>query len=382
MKIFKSSKYFFLITLLCCVNTVKADVRGSMTLTLIGVVDLTKNPDPNTPQYVQGILTGSTSMTVRPAYGEWAGGNSGWGPLAALVGLGSDDRFCYEGRDIFKDIPGNKQSQKGIVLNDIKDPTNMIYMTPTLNYQVTSSALPKDYYGTFFAGNPNGMSRYSDVCLYPDDAVEPGRGKVITVTNSSRYPIYVSKTLKPGIISYNGKPLYVVTQGRDIEASGSLQLNVVADLRVIRVCQVSNVTNNVIDVAIPRSNEIIRESNITFSCTGDGNPINISAIAVTGHPDPAEPSKLILDKVGGGTVKNPPWVLGKPFVNGISPDLSCQNVDSSKLLKFNNTDLELPLNAKPNNIENIGIKWAICAKDDTTPGQYTGKTYVTIYTKI
>lgn len=102
-----------------------------------------------------------------------------------------------------------------------------------------------------------------------------------------------------------------------------------------------------------------------------------------GRPDPDDPSKLLLANDKGTFADNPPWVIGKPYLNGASPALSCSDAGKAGLMKFNNQEIELPsLIAKAGQIYNLGIKWAICSKNDVPAGNYKGKAVINIYTRL
>ncbi|MDY3696276.1 MAG: hypothetical protein SO066_16540 [Proteus mirabilis] len=360
---------------------------GTMTLTLIGVVDLAKNPDPNTPQYVRGILTGNTLISYHePIYDEYNNNLGEWSETESLVGITGNEFYCYQGMNIFQQVP-KSNSKYGLPLTDDKGNIN-IYVTPTLKYEVRAngSYLNSSYSGTFFSRNNNGLiSNYSSMnsCFYPQDQeTSAGGHKSIEVYNNDRYPVYVTEKLSPGLLSYKGAPIYVVTQGYSSEANASLRINVRANLKIVRICQISSVSNNNISVVMNRENEVIQESSLTYSCTGDGHPVFVSAVVTEGKVNDSEPTKLVLNKQNGRVTDPAPWVLGKPFVNGASPALSCKDAGSQDLLKFNNQELQLPVIAKYNQMENLGIKWAICSDDTVQPGQYRGKAVVTLYTKV
>ena len=360
---------------------------GSMTLTLIGTVDLAKNPDPNTPQYVRGILTGKTLINSHePIYDECDNNLGEWSQVESLVGITGNEFYCYRGIDIFKQVP-NSNSKYGLPLTDDKGNIN-IYVTPTLKYEVRAngSYLNSSYSGTFFSRNNNGLiSNYSSMnaCFYPQNQeTSAGGHKSIEVYNNDRYPVYVTEKLSPGYLSYKGAPIYIVTQGYSSGANANLRVNVRANLKIVRVCQISSVSNNNISVVMNRENEVIQESSLTYSCTGDGHPVFISAVVTEGKVNDSEPTKLVLNKQNGSANDPAPWVLGKPFVNGASPSLSCKDAGSQDLLNFNNQELQLPVIAKYNQMENLGIKWAICSDDTVQPGKYRGKAVVTVYTKV
>lgn len=74
--------------------------------------------------------------------------------------------------------------------------------------------------------------------------------------------------------------------------------------------------------------------------------------------------------------------MGKTFLNGISPALTCQDTNSDGLIKFNGQEIALPLKATSDQLYHLGIKWAICSDDTVPAGNYRGKTVISIYTRM
>lgn len=360
--------------------------RGTLKLYLLGVVDLAKNPDPSVAHNVKGIITGTTSFWQSPVYSNnLAGADSTWGNGYAYIGLSAHYGACSSSSSVFSSIP--KTNLTGVRLShSSNDPSLDAYVIPQMLF--TIEATGGGLYGTKFSGpflsNITGLSRNGASCYYPSGTVVRNGGtKTINIYNNTTYPVYLSGGVNAGIYTYKGAPLYITTQGSSSEADAYVSVNITTDLKVIRVCQISNVVNKDISVVMNRNNEMFKESSLSFTCTGDNQQVYMAGIATEGYPDATNPAKLMLNNISSSSSSGDvPWVMGKPFMNGISPALSCNEGNSPELIKFNNAEIALPQIAKIGETYNLGIKWAICSKDSVSAGKYRGKALVTIYTKV
>lgn len=387
MKI-KHTLLIFSLTALSLFSTqvMSADNRGTLTLALLGVVDLAKNPDPSVPHSLKGIITGTTRFSKSPVYSNSLGGaNTTWGSGFAYIGLSANYGACSSSSDVFSSIP--KTNLTGVRLShSSNDPSLDAFVIPQMLFTIEANG--GGLYGTKFSGaflsSVTDLSRNGVSCYYPSGTVVRNGGtKTINIYNNTTYPVYLSGGVQAGIYTYKGAPLYITTQGNVPDADAYVRVNITTDLKVIRVCQISNVVNKDISVVMNRNNEMFKESSLSFTCTGDNQQVYMSGIATEGYPDATNPAKLMLNNISSSSSSGDvPWVMGKPFMNGISPALSCNEPNSPELIKFNNEEIVLPKIAKLGEMYNLGIKWAICSKDSVSAGKYRGKALVTIYTKV
>lgn len=358
---------------------------GTMNLTLNGEVDLAKTPNPATAHYLEGTLTGTTSMTLTTAYNTK---NDTWLSIFTLTGLSGNNSSCSGGRNIFGAIPGT--NKKGLELVNSTNPAVKAYVIPTLQY---TTIIGKDHSegwtmsGLFFSpptGSGAASSDNSYTCFYPSGkSVPPTWSKQMMIYDKVQYPIYFSRPVASGALKYTGAPLYITTEGAIEAARGYLKVNVSTNVNIMSTCQISNVTNNNIDVNMSLTNEVITESSLTFNCTGDGQyPVYLSARVTEGTADSTNPTRLLLKNIASSSVTKRPWVMGKTFLNGISPALTCQDTNSDGLIKFNGQETALPLKATSDQLYHLGIKWAICSDDTVPAGNYRGKTVISIYTRM
>lgn len=376
----------FTTLLLHSTQSMSGQSYGTLTLGILGVVDLAKNPDPGVAHNLKGILRGANQIYHSPVYAvSLPGADYIWGSGYSFVGISGSDGACSGGSSVFSRIPNT--SLTGIKLShSSNDPSLDAFVIPQLLFNTTATGggiYGEKYSGAFFS-NVDGLSKISYACYYPPNTVaRTGGSKTINITNNTSYPVYLSGGVQPGVYNYRGAPLYITTQGIDYEADAYIRLNITTDLKVVRVCQISNVVNKDISVVMNRNNEVFKESSLSFTCTGDNQQVYMAGVATEGYPDTTNPAKLMLNNISDSSYRGDvPWVMGKPFMNGISPALSCNEGDSPELIKFNNAEIALPQIAKIGETYNLGIKWAICSKDSVSAGKYRGKALVTIYTKV
>lgn len=367
-------------------TVIAAGYSGTLILKLSGEVDLAKTPDISTPTYLSGSISGQTSMTLMPAYSTQ---DTQWSSAFAMVGLSGNPSTCSGGTGIFQTIPGTNQT--GVQLEHSSRPGVSAYLVPAFRYNgimtvnntggwtVSGQFFSKPYGGS----EPSASHNKLYTCIYPDMLpVKKTWYKQILIYDSPTYPIYLSRPLAPGKLNYKGT-MYITTEGMAPEARGYLAVNISADMDIKATCQISNVINNNIDATMGYQNEVIKESSLTFSCSGEGQQqVYLSAKVTEGTADTANPNRLLLTNITSPSVTNRPWVIGKPFLDDASPSLTCKDANADGLIKFNNQAVPLPLKANINQLYRLGIKWAICSDDSVPAGNYRGKTVINIYTKM
>lgn len=365
------------------------DYYGEMYLNLVGVIDLAKNPDPSVPHNVKGYLTGITGFTHRPVYSDYGGGWETWSNSAALIGFSGREDSCSSSFTVFKRIPNT--SEIGLELTNSKNTNLKAYVIPRLRFtaDVNGGGLIKKYTGTFFESHKKLTSWGYHACFAPvGEDITNGGYKSIYVGNNNNYPVYILNSAESGVYRYSGAPLYLISNGADSAADAYIRVRVTSDLKVIRFCQMSNVVNANINVVMNRSNEIIKESSLNFTCSGaeqDNEQVYLSAMVSEGTLDPSNHSILKLENLDANADKRAevPWVIGRFALNSnASPALTCKDSKSNDLLKFDNTEVKLPLISKVGEVHRLAIKWAICSSDNVPAGNYRGKAVITVYTKI
>lgn len=359
-----------------------------MTLTLEGVVDIVRNPSATVPHYVPGRLNGPTSWQVSPIYmyeiensTRWREGDPWSSDASEIIMMTTNTPVCDN--HSFVNVPGTSVST--LPLKNSADRNQQIYVIPAINFNITFSGA--GWSDTVFSGSfgtkNNVLYNRTSYCYVPNNKPILYSGtKYLTLTSPGVYPVYVPKAVTPGNYKYYGDQMFLVFRGHTGTSKSQARLDIVTDLKVVRVCQISNVVNSNFDVVMERNNQVLKESSFSFTCTGDGQQMYISAVATEGQTDNADPKKLLLNPVSEGSTTARPWVIGKAYVNTSGPAVTCKDTGSAGLIPFNNSDLQLPLKAKADEIYNMTIKWAICANDQTKPGRYRGKTQVSVFTKL
>lgn len=360
-----------------------------VTLTLAGVVDIVKNPSASAPHYVPGKISGPTSWRVSPIYvnrgwwiESWREGDP-WPFAGTPIIMMTNNAFASCDNSSFVNVPGTSIST--LPLTNTTERTQQIYIIPALNFRITfSGASWSDTVFTGSFGSRNDvLYNGTNYCFTPyNKPIYGGGTKFLTLSSPAVYPVYVPKAVTAGNYVYYGRPVYLTFTGFVESSQANARLNIVTDIKVMRVCQISNVVNSNLDVVMGRDNQVLKESSFSFTCTGDGQQMYISAIATEGQADSADPAKLLLNPVSEGSTTDRPWVIGKAYVNTSGPAVTCKDTGSAGLIPFNNSDLQLPLKAKADETYNTTIKWAICANDKTKPGNYRGKTQVSVFTKL
>lgn len=359
---------------------------GTMALKLSGTIDLAKSPNAATPVYLPGTLTGTSYMTLPTAFNTTT---TLWLNVVSVVGISSSNSSCLSGGDVFKRIPGTNIN--GLTLTTAANPDAKVFVIPAFDYTaIVNSDMSNGWAtgGTFFTPpRANGAASIDglNACIYPGNlTVSSEWQKQVGITNASSYAVYIPRPVAPGLVHYTGTPLYITSEGIVEAARGYLRVNITADINIMATCQISNIVGNSIDATMGFSNEVIKESSLTFSCTGGTGQqqVYLSARVTEGTADTANPKRLLLRNTASSSVTNRPWVIGKTFIDGASPALTCNDTDADDLIKFNNQEMALPLKADLNHLYQLGIKWAICSNDTVPAGNYRGKTVVSIYTKM
>lgn len=369
-------------------NTLASTDKGSMTLTLTGVIDI--NINSSEVQYINGTLTGATSFTGSPVY-DHEDSRPSWDPKYAIIALSKSDERCD--KDFVTAIP-NQSNKYGLQLTHSSNPDSVVYVTPAFNFNVTLSGFNSSYYPNFYSGqffqqNSGVVDMKSpavNICYVPigyaNHSVNMGGTKTVTVMSPDSYPVYINANLTPGKLTYTGIPFYVASFGQRVSADYYLKVSVTADVTVKRSCAVTGVTNQQISEDMTSTNEVIRDSLFTVSCGGKGNPLNISATIKEGSLDPSNVRKLVLAPIDGTISTQKPWVMGLPYKQTSTPNLTCADENNNQLLKFDNSMVELSgVNMGNDQPDNFGIKWALCKPDDTKAGQYRGKVDVNIFVR-
>ena len=365
-------------------NTMAGTSKGSMTLTLTGEIDM--NINPAQAQQVNASLSGTTNFTGTPIYSTDA--SSSWADYYAIISLSQSQTRC-NGNFVEK-IPN--QNAYGLLLTHSSNTNTKVYVTPKFNFNVVlssfSSSYANNYAGSFFQSNSGVKDTQTPnqyVCFVPSNtslAVPAGGTKNITITTPSTLPLYIDENLTPGKLSYQGTVFYVGSFGKQAAGDFYTRVSVTADILVKRSCTVTGLTNQQINENMTETNEVIRDSQFTLSCGGLGNPVNMSAVIKEGTIDSTNPNKLVLAPINGTVSDKKPWVMGLPYIQTATPNLTCADENNNKLLKFNGAIVQMEgTNMGNNKPDQFGIKWALCKPDNTKAGEYRGKVDVNIFVR-
>lgn len=368
------------------VTAINAKDFGTMDLSITGEVDLAKTPDPTTPHMLEGTLSGANTTELLD--NAFSSSNSTWMNPFSVVGLSGSSTSCTSGSNIFESIPAT--NKKGVMLTNTLKPNIKTYVIPKLKYVAVLGKNQEEGWsvtGLFF-DKPNGVGAVSlnssNTCISPGTRSIPSTWtKTIIIYPTIKYPVYFPRPVSSGMLSYTGKPLYITTEGLVKGAIGYWRINLTVNVNIKSTCQISNVSNNNININMGYTNEAITESSLTFNCTGDGQyPVYLSARVTEGNADSAEPTRLLLKNTSSSSGSKRPWVMGKTFIGDASPALTCKDTNTDGLIKFNGQETPLSINAVSGQLYRLGIKWAICSDDTVPAGNYRGKTVISIYTKM
>lgn len=365
-------------------TTFAATDMGTMTLSLSGVIDMNVNTSQN--QLVTGILTGQTYFSATPVYSPSQSGT--WNSKYAIISLSQQNFQCNA--NFVSRVP-NQSDIYGLKLTHSSNPAASVFVTPKLNYSVElynfGDKYQSVYAGQFFQVNPGVIDKETssyNVCYVPTvNAVVPAGGtKIVSIKSPGSLPIYIDNNLTPGTLSYQGTPFFVGSFGGSNSGDYYLKVNVTANIKVKRSCAITGVSNQQFNENMTHTNEVIRDSYFTLSCGGLGNPVNISTVVKEGAADATNPRKLVLAPINGTVSDKKPWVMGLPYLKQSAPPLTCNNDQDPKLLRFDNTDLELTgTSVGKNEATPFGIRWALCKPDGTKAGEYRGKVDVNIFVR-
>ncbi|HEJ9414878.1 TPA: hypothetical protein SMM66_003550 [Proteus mirabilis] len=359
--------------------------KGEMTLSLTGEIDM--NINPSQVQYINGTLSGTTNFSHRPVYSNYI--QKSWNPSFALIALSSNTSRCNA--QALTPIPG--QSNKyGLKLTHNTNTNATAYVIPEINYSVMLKDFPPNYQpfylGKFFHVNGGVIDDFTkkNICYVPSNyatASVPANGmKDITITSPGLLPIYIDNNLTPGKLTYRGQPLYISSYGTYNDADSFVTVNIIANITVKRSCAVTGISNQQINENMTSTNEVVRDSLFTLSCGGLGNPVNISATVKEGSLDKSNINKLVLAPIKGTTSTQRPWVIGLPYKQTSTPNLTCADENNNHLIRFNNTAIELAGTNMGNNQPALfGIKWALCKPKGTKAGEYRGKVDVNFFVR-
>lgn len=377
-----------------------ANILGDMTLTLGGLIDLEETWAPGKPYIVQGRLSGMTTFpTFTPIYDKntdqtWSKGT--------LIGLTEYTYNCSRSAGSLAAIPDtNKKLGLPLTFYDSKnnlDNNRQAWVIPSLTYSIQltgtnvgsgqPNTLKNNYNGQFFTGGDGlidyGQPEHRQLCLSPYAAsVAKGGTKNIAIQSSPSYEFYSNKELTPGRYKYLGTSLYIYSSTGTASTTDNLliKLNIITDFKVVRICKITNVANDVFNLTMNRENELLLESSLQYTCTGNNKPVYISAIAKHGTVDPSDHKRLFFDNTSGNPVTNAPWLMGAAYNDNETPGLTCSDHSSAKLIDFQNGETALNVNAVSGVAKNLNIRWAVCTKDNVPPGDYKASVEVAIYTK-
>ncbi|MEQ5390867.1 hypothetical protein ABN236_02165 [Proteus sp. fly-1013] len=364
--------------------TFAATDMGAMTLNLTGVIDMNVNMSQS--QLVTGTLTGQTYFSATPIYSSSQTGT--WNSRYAIISLSEQNYQCNAS---FVSVVPFQANTYGLKLTHSSNPAASVYVTPKLNYSVElynfGDKYQSIYAGQFFQTNPGVIDKITPdykVCYVPTvNAVVPGGGtKIVSIKSPGSLPIYIDNNLTPGTLTYRGTPFYVGSFGGSTRGDYYLKVNVTANIKVKRSCAITGVSNQQFNENMTHTKEVIRDSTFTLSCGGLGNPVNLSAVVKEGTADATNPRKLILAPINGTISDKKPWVMGLPYLQQSAPPFTCNDDQNAKLLRFDNTDLELTGTSVGNNVPTaFGIRWALCKPDGTKAGEYRGKVDVNIFVR-
>lgn len=394
-------KSYKLSALMLLLGLVSNQASAVMYVHLQGLIDLDSPKAPSEPYLIDARLTGNNRLYAGKVYGYLGKWSSEW----ALVGLGSDgSSYCEDRGSRFVEAIPSAPGKYGFKLDFYRPDGSsssdlQAWLVLALDYHVkilgpddavAQHGLERSYTGTFFKKNPklrDSMTPDWNICMYPDVYISGGTWDVkkeITFSTGSKMELYTNKELVPGRFKLQ-KNVSVMTLGPSISpvnANKYERVELLTDVKIVRICKIKNVTQSNFDIVLGRNNEEIRESSFQYTCTADNKPIYISSIAREGRVDSSNKKKLWFDNANGSEASNPPWLLGLPYKDGDNSALSCKDERKSNLLNFNNEDQEIGKNSVSNKAETLNIKWAICGDDKVTPGKYRARVEVAVYTKV
>ncbi|EQB4332876.1 hypothetical protein ACYJ2D_002940 [Providencia stuartii] len=387
---------------------------GQMIVQLYGMIDLDDEVPVGTPHLLDARMMGATSITMGPPnYGIYTQypeaaphyydsrlKDRKWDTDFAIVGISS-----YSGRCRAEDFnpaehtvlgQGKKFAYK---MRHSNDSNLFAWVVPSFKVDINLD-LPKGTQGlhTSYSGflgepianlitvDPKNTSGLN-LCYIPPGyiTIDYGGTKHVQFSIAKPLEVYLNGKAVPGDFTMNNSTYRLVSLGghKGFKADGEIKVRFVTNVKIARVCRISAASGTVFHETFGRADSIPLESRLTFNCSGQGNPLYMSAIPKMGEAKGDNLTKLELEQIDSGeksTVK--PWVIGAPYFDGGNiPALSCDATNQSNLIKFDNSDIPLNKNAQAEN-DNLNIRWLMCKNRDVKPGKYKGRVELLVYTKV
>lgn len=387
---------------------------GQMIVQLYGMIDLDDDVPVGTPHLLDARMMGATSITMGPPnYGIYTQypeaaphyydsrlKDRKWDTDFAIVGISS-----YSGRCRAEDFnpaehtvlgQGKKFAYK---MRHSNDSNLFAWVVPSFKVDINLD-LPKGTQGlhTSYSGflgepianlitvDPKNTSGLN-LCYIPPGyiTIDYGGTKHVQFSIAKPLEVYLNGKAVPGDFTMNNSTYRLVSLGghKGFKADGEIKVRFVTNVKIARVCRISAASGTVFHETFGRADSIPLESRLTFNCSGQGNPLYMSAIPKMGEAKGDNLTKLELEQIDSGeksTVK--PWVIGAPYFDGGNiPALSCDATNQSNLIKFDNSDIPLNKNAQAEN-DNLNIRWLMCKNRDVKPGKYKGRVELLVYTKV
>lgn len=263
---------------------------GTITLTLQGVIDLEHPKSSTEPYLVEGRLSGNTSSRFdyinyhKEQDTEWQHGNY------ALIALSSSSGYC-ETETISERPPGALNGLQKIPgvnkigLKLVHADGDYAFIVPSLGFNIQLGGSDKigrpgwvksSYSGVFFQPSSdlpdraqNTENRQWNICRSPAyETWSPGGKSVwrqINISMAGPLELYSPTPMKPGRYSYRGQALYIGSYGHDNPVDAVTKLQVNTNLNVVRVCSISDVSQDHFSITAGREHEIIRQSSFSVS---------------------------------------------------------------------------------------------------------------------
>lgn len=383
-----------------------ASYSQGMNIVLEGLLDLDEPKAPGDPYLIEARLTGRTTITAQTVYGNLS---ESWDPAWALVGFSdATGSYCKKADSGFVVPIPNTTNKYGFELQfytpDGKLSKDMeAWVIPALNYQVNFigedaafknwTGLKRTYNGKFFSPNPDltdGISPAWNICMHPYGAMErssyPILQKQINFSIQDKIELYTNSTIRPGNFRLV-KNVSVMTMGprrSPLDAYAYENVAFTTNIKIVRICKIKNVTKSTFDIVMGRTDQEILQTSFQYTCTADNKPIYISGIAREGRADKTNPRKLLFNNLDGSEPADnrSPWLLALPYKDGDDSTISCADQTNTRLMKFNNDDIEVGKNSISNQTEKLNIKWAVCSNNNVVPGKYRARVEVAVYTKV
>ncbi|APG51513.1 hypothetical protein ABVE63_002674 [Providencia stuartii] len=386
---------------------------GQMIVQLYGMIDLDDEVPEGTPHLLDARMMGATSITMGPPeYGIYTQrpeyypnttstlNNREWDDEFAIVGISDYSGRCRAETFNASEHTVLGQGKKFAFKMKHTDASGLFaWVVPSfkvdinLNLPNGTQGLKTSYSGVL--GEPIANLKSIDpkktqglnLCYIPPGKITIGYGGTKHVQFSIAKPleVYLNGKAVPGDFIMDNSAFRLVSLGghKGFRADGEIKVRFITNVKIARVCRISAASGTVFHETFGRADSIPLESRLTFNCSGQGNPLYMSAIPRMGEAKGDNLTKLELEQIDSGeksTVK--PWVIGAPYFDGGNiPALSCDATNQSNLIKFDNSDIPLNKNAQAEN-DNLNIRWLMCKNRDVKPGKYKGRVELLVYTKV